>query len=189
MSQTAMALSSDHPMMIAWNKFCETDEFRNALHWALTVTYEDGRVIDPFYREQHFKGSMWLAFTKGMEESAAPGPEPVVLPANFVIMDVCDYALSLEAKLRESEAFERACYDTFDGGDNKPILDLIRGLKQQLADAQAERDAAFDEAAKVADEIGQVNRSMDKKPWTTVAVACDGIASSIRALKRRKEHL
>jgi len=62
-----MKLSDDHPMMKAWNIFCETDEFKNALHWAVKTKYDDGRFIDDIQREQHAKGSMWLAFTKGME--------------------------------------------------------------------------------------------------------------------------
>ncbi len=61
------ALSSDHPMMKAWNEFQETDEFKNALRWAVETKYDDGRPISDIQREQHAKGSMWLAFTKGME--------------------------------------------------------------------------------------------------------------------------
>ncbi len=67
MSEYQQALSNDHPMMIAWNNFCETDEFKTALMWATKTTYDDGRVIDPIYIEQHAKGAMWLAFTKGLE--------------------------------------------------------------------------------------------------------------------------
>lgn len=60
-------LPSDHPMMKAWNEFQETDEFKNALKWAIATKYDDGRPINDIQREQHAKGSMWLAFTKGME--------------------------------------------------------------------------------------------------------------------------
>jgi len=67
MSQTSMALPDDHPMMKAWKEFCETDEFKTALMWALTTTYDDGRLVPSFQVEQHAKGAMWLAFTKGME--------------------------------------------------------------------------------------------------------------------------
>lgn len=62
-----MALSNDHPMMKAWNEWCETDEFKNALRWAVETKYDDGRPISDIQREEHAKGSMWLAFTKGME--------------------------------------------------------------------------------------------------------------------------
>lgn len=67
MSNAQTALPNDHPMMKAWNEFCATDEFKNALHWAVAIKYDDGRPIDDIQREQHAKGSMWLAFTKGME--------------------------------------------------------------------------------------------------------------------------
>ena len=67
MSQTAMALPEDHPMMKAWNAFCSTDEFKNALRWAVETKYDDGRPVHDIQREQHAKGAMWLAFTAGME--------------------------------------------------------------------------------------------------------------------------
>jgi len=54
-------------MMKAWKEFCETDEFKTALMWALKTTYDDGRLVPSFQVEQHAKGAMWLAFTKGME--------------------------------------------------------------------------------------------------------------------------
>jgi hypothetical protein len=60
-------LSANHPYMIAWNKFCETDEFKSALHWAIRTKYDDESLIDPIQQEQHVKGLMWLVFTKGME--------------------------------------------------------------------------------------------------------------------------
>lgn len=52
--------------MVAWNSFCATDEFKNALRWAVETKYDDGRPIDDFCREEHAKGAMWIAFTKGM---------------------------------------------------------------------------------------------------------------------------
>jgi hypothetical protein len=61
------ALPADHRMMKAWNAWQETDEFKNALKWAVAMNYDDGRPITDITREQHAKGSMWLAFTKGME--------------------------------------------------------------------------------------------------------------------------
>ncbi len=70
-TQAAMALPDDHPMMKAWKEFEGTDEFKSALEWAYRTEYKDGRPIDNLQREQHIKGSMWLAFTKGMEVSAA----------------------------------------------------------------------------------------------------------------------
>jgi hypothetical protein len=66
-TQTQMALPNDHPMMVAWNAFCSTDEFKNALRWAVETKYDDGREVGDHWREQHAKGAMWLAFTKGIE--------------------------------------------------------------------------------------------------------------------------
>lgn len=64
---TMAALPEDHRYMKAWNEFQSTDEFINALRWAVETKYDDGRPISDIQREQHAKGSMWLAFTKGME--------------------------------------------------------------------------------------------------------------------------
>ena len=66
-SEVMTALPSDDPLMIAWNEYCETDEFKNALRWAVETKYDDGRSIDPLQIEQHAKGAMWLSFTKGLE--------------------------------------------------------------------------------------------------------------------------
>ena len=61
---TVMAgLSSDH----LWNAYKETDEFKNALKWALATHYDDRRPISDFAREQHVIGSLRMAFTKGIE--------------------------------------------------------------------------------------------------------------------------
>jgi len=70
MSYMQTALPDDHPMMKAWKEFCATDEFMNALRWAVETKYDDGRAIDPLQIEQYAKGAMWLAFTKGMEHVA-----------------------------------------------------------------------------------------------------------------------
>ena len=59
-----VALSNDHPLKVAFDKWSETDEFKNALHWCYRTKYADGRAIDPIQIEQHAKGSMWLAFTR-----------------------------------------------------------------------------------------------------------------------------
>ena len=60
------ALPDNHPLIIAWKIFCDTDEFKNALRWAVETKYDDGRQISDIQREQHAKGAMWLAFTKGL---------------------------------------------------------------------------------------------------------------------------
>jgi len=81
---TSMPLPSDHPMMKAWDEFCATDEFKNALRWSVETKYDDGRPVPDIQREQHAKGAMWLAFTKGLEKIG-----------------------DLEAKLKASEERER----------------------------------------------------------------------------------
>lgn len=67
---TQFLLPDDNPMtkaMKAWNQFQETDEFKSALRSSTALKYDDGRPIDDLHREQHAKGAMWLAFTKGLE--------------------------------------------------------------------------------------------------------------------------
>ncbi len=71
--KTQSALSDDHPLMKAWNKWCSTDEFKNALRWAVEMKYDDGRAVGDIQREQHAKGAMWLAFTKGIEMGTEMG--------------------------------------------------------------------------------------------------------------------
>ena len=64
-----MPLSADHPMMKAWKEWEATDEFKTALMWSVKTKYDDGREINPIQIEQHAKGAMWLAFTKGFEQN------------------------------------------------------------------------------------------------------------------------
>lgn len=71
MPQTNIPVPYDHPLMVAWNNYCDTDEFKSALEWAVRIKYEDGRPVDDIHREQHVKGAMWLCFTKGMESGYA----------------------------------------------------------------------------------------------------------------------
>lgn len=78
---TEIVLPSDHPMMVAWNKFESTDEFKNALRWAVETKYDDGRPVGDIQREQHAKGAMWLAFTRHfLDEADSPlHPSPELL--------------------------------------------------------------------------------------------------------------
>lgn len=39
----------DHPLMIAWKAYQETDDYANSLHWC----------------GEHSRGSMWAAFSEG----------------------------------------------------------------------------------------------------------------------------
>jgi hypothetical protein len=132
---------------------------------------------------------------------------------------LCDYALDLERRLAESEDH---CYDVESGevylrleSENErlrqelateralkqQVVDLqkhlVKKLEQQLADAKAREDAAFDAgveaAALVADDITEKQRKMAEsqiggsgKPWSTAAVACEATAKCIRALERQQ---
>lgn len=49
----------DHPLMLAWEKYLASDEYSNSFKWA--------------GKEEHRKGSIWAAFTKGW--LAAKGKE------------------------------------------------------------------------------------------------------------------
>lgn len=62
---TETTLPSDHPLMKAWNEFCSTEEFQNALYWATATDYLDGRIINLVQRKEHAKGSLWCAFVRG----------------------------------------------------------------------------------------------------------------------------
>ena len=45
------ALPEDHYIMVAWNKWCASDEFKTALMWAVRTKYDDGREINPIQIE------------------------------------------------------------------------------------------------------------------------------------------
>jgi len=55
----------DHPLMIAWRKYLETESFANSKRWA----------------EQSFQGEMWSAFTAGfrlaVQSIAEGGPDAI----------------------------------------------------------------------------------------------------------------
>lgn len=60
-------------MMVAWEAFKATEEFKNALRWALATKYDDGRPIEDEFREQHALGALWLAFTEGRKPASQGG--------------------------------------------------------------------------------------------------------------------
>lgn len=61
----------DHPLMLAWVYYMNTDDFKNSLMWAAVTKYSQaGRIvpndeINSVQREEHAKGSLWAAFTAG----------------------------------------------------------------------------------------------------------------------------
>jgi hypothetical protein len=52
MNATTQA-TPDHPMVVAWKAYQETDEYKNAKHWAS--------------QEKHLEGSLWVIFMQGWE--------------------------------------------------------------------------------------------------------------------------
>lgn len=64
---TQAALPKDHPAIKAWAAIKDTDEFRNALEWAVRTLGADGREMSSESRIEHAKGAMWFAFLKGMD--------------------------------------------------------------------------------------------------------------------------
>lgn len=65
----------DHPLMIAWTAYKDTEDFKNSLHWATTDTVMRQERADELgipnqpapkeMREQYALGSMWAAFMAG----------------------------------------------------------------------------------------------------------------------------
>jgi hypothetical protein len=52
------AVSKDAPLMLAWEKYNLSEEYRNSFEWAA--------------HEQHRTGSMWAAFVAGWEAARTP---------------------------------------------------------------------------------------------------------------------
>jgi hypothetical protein len=78
-----MALKADDPIMIAWNAYKATDDFKNSLMWATVTRYTDtgsqhfthdepANQISNVQREQHATGSLWAAFVAGFHYGRAP---------------------------------------------------------------------------------------------------------------------
>lgn len=64
---------ADHPRMIAWNAYQQSEDFKNTLHWAkqnIVITTaetapEANRVNPEEGRDRRAKGSLWAAFMAG----------------------------------------------------------------------------------------------------------------------------
>jgi len=80
---TAQApVPDNHPLMVAWKKYQQTDEFANSKKWALQIAPmvqamdpdgEAKRLYDIMPREQrerHVQGSLWAAFMAGLEAAS-----------------------------------------------------------------------------------------------------------------------
>jgi hypothetical protein len=76
MSDAQTPCPADHPMMLAWEAYKETEAFKNSKHWAMTVApmiqvgdpdaerkrYE---LMPAEQRSRHVDGSLWAAFVQG----------------------------------------------------------------------------------------------------------------------------
>lgn len=76
MPHTAAPAPADSPLMLAWKAYQTTDEFKNSLHWAMTIApmlqagdpeAERKRysLMPVEQSEQHVMGSLWAAFCAG----------------------------------------------------------------------------------------------------------------------------
>lgn len=83
MSDVQSAVPADSPLMVAWEAYKETDDFKNSLMWATVTRYTDtgsrnfaydepANQISNVQREQHAKGSLWAAFMAGFLHGRAP---------------------------------------------------------------------------------------------------------------------
>lgn len=73
MSEAQSQLPAEHPIMIAWDSYKKSSEFKSSKHWALVIVprydhpgAESGCVLLPFdQRERLVEGSLWAAFLAG----------------------------------------------------------------------------------------------------------------------------
>lgn len=56
----------DHPLMVAWNSYKQTEAFENSKRWAI--------------RPEHTDGSLWAAFSAGFNAQPAPGAKTPATP-------------------------------------------------------------------------------------------------------------
>lgn len=73
MSGAMQKCPDDHPLMIAWNAYQQTDDFKNTKDWATRsiiiasqATAAEANRVDPWEeREKRAMGSLWAAFMAG----------------------------------------------------------------------------------------------------------------------------
>lgn len=71
MSEASRAVPEDHPLMVAWNAYKETEDFANAKKWAVHAENTDG--------------SLWAAFMAGFAAAEElPRSEPGYNDTAFV---------------------------------------------------------------------------------------------------------
>lgn len=70
-------LPDDHPLMVAWNKYQDSEEFKSSKNWALQIAplVQEGdpnaehkhrfEIMPLHQRDQLVQGSLWAAFAAG----------------------------------------------------------------------------------------------------------------------------
>lgn len=58
-------LPADDPRMIAWNKYTATEEYADAMRWALDTNVPGDR------RQRYVDGALWAAFVAGFDAAEA----------------------------------------------------------------------------------------------------------------------
>lgn len=77
-SEAQTPLDENLPIMVAWHKYIETEEFKNSKHWAMRIApmiqtddpnkrkrIED--ILPHEMRDNHVQGALWAAFYAGWE--------------------------------------------------------------------------------------------------------------------------
>lgn len=62
----------DHPLMIAWNAYKATEEYKNSKKWASTARVTDHGDGSMSLTYPHTDGSLWAAFAAGFNASSLP---------------------------------------------------------------------------------------------------------------------
>lgn len=65
----------DHPLMIAWEAYKLTEEYKNSLKWASTARVEDHGDGSMTLTYPHKEGSLWGAFMEGFNRRAVPASD------------------------------------------------------------------------------------------------------------------
>lgn len=83
---------ADHPLMVAWTAYQQTDEFKNTFKWATSAILiategsapEANRVDHVEQRERRAQGTLWAAFMAGFNAATerASGLHEQINPAS-----------------------------------------------------------------------------------------------------------
>ncbi len=68
MSDTQTEVPADDPMRAAWERYKETDEYKNSRKWATELVRTNRDSVT--FQARHVDGSMWAAFVEGWKACA-----------------------------------------------------------------------------------------------------------------------